>query len=241
MKLRRIFSTFMALFTCTSLVACGTNNSTAGNSGLSGQTVAQTEFNGSDNGNSKILIAYFSYFDNTDSQNITSKKYADAMSSASVTTLNGQKYGNNDVVADILKQKTGADVFSIITSQQYSPDYDGGIVEQAQIDARNKTRPELASHISNIDQYDTIILLYPIWWYDMPMAVYTFFDEYDFSGKTIAPIVTSDGSGLLNTVSSIKNLEPNANVTEGLAIYQTNVANSSNEISEWLNKIGITK
>ena len=95
MKLKRIFSAFMALFTCTSLVACGTNNPTAGNSGLSGQTVAQTEFNGSDNGNSKILIAYFSYFDNTDSQNITSKKYADAMSSASVTTLNGQKYGNN--------------------------------------------------------------------------------------------------------------------------------------------------
>lgn len=126
-----------------------------------------------------------------------------------------------------------------MTAQQYSPDYDDGIVEQARTDGQNKDKPELASHIVNIEQYDTIIILFPTWWYDMPMAMYTFFDEYDLSGKTIAPVATSGGSGLVDTVDTIKKLEPNATVTEGLAIYQTDVVNSGTAIAEWLGKVGI--
>lgn len=204
-------------------------------------TAAQNSDLKSGGSGSKILVAYFSYFDNTESDKINSKTYADAMSSASVTIVNGKRYGNNDIVADIIRQQTGADVFAILTEQQYSPDYDGGIVSQAREDGKNKTRPALSSHISNLDQYDTVILLYPIWWYDMPMAVYTFFDEYNFAGKTIAPVATSGGSGLVDTVNSIKSLEPDAKVTEGLAISQTDVVNSGSAISSWLNKIGINR
>lgn len=223
---------------------------TGQNSNQSGQGASQSVQDGaaaqnsdlkSTSSGSKILVAYFSYFDNTESDKINSKTYADAMSSASVTIVNGKRYGNNDIVADIIRQQTGADVFAILTEQQYSPDYDGGIVSQAREDGKNKTRPALSSHITNLDQYDTVILLYPIWWYDMPMAVYTFFDEYNFAGKTIAPVATSGGSGLVDTVNSIKSLEPDAKVTEGLAISQTDVVNSGSAISSWLNKIGINR
>lgn len=209
-------------------------------SGQDGTSVQNPDLKSTSSG-SKILVAYFSYFDNTESDKINSKTYADAMSSASVTVVNGKRYGNNDIVADIIRQQTGADVFAILTEQQYSPDYDGGIVSQAREDGKNKIRPALSSHISNLDQYDTVILLYPIWWYDMPMAVYTFFDEYNFAGKTIAPVATSGGSGLVDTVNSIKSLEPDAKVTEGLAISQTDVVNSGSAISGWLKKIGINR
>lgn len=237
MRLRRFISCALATITLFSLTACagGTNSS----KGMSDVTVEQTEFTGSGNTDNKILVAYFSYFDNTDSEKINSKKYADSMASASVTVVDGKRYGNNDIVADIIKQQTGADVFSILTAQQYTPDYDDGIVEQARTDGQNKDKPELASHIVNIEQYDTIIILFPTWWYDMPMAMYTFFDEYDLSGKTIAPVATSGGSGLVDTVDTIKKLEPNATVTEGLAIYQTDVVNSGTAIAEWLGKVGI--
>ncbi len=206
-------------------------------SGISSNNASESGNNTS--GNSHILVAYFSYFDNTDSDKINSKRYADSLCSASVTMVDGRRKGNNDVIADYIKQQTGADVFSIITEQQYSPNYDDGVVEQARTDARNKVKPALSSHIDNIDQYDTIIVLYPIWWYDMPMAMYTFFDEYDFSGKTIAPVVTSGGSGLVDTIKTIKQLEPNATVTDGLSIMQEKVAGAGSDISAWLSKNGI--
>lgn len=220
--IKKLFAGVLVVAMTVSLTACGGGNNNTSNA-TTGQTVADVTFDGSGDQSNKTLIAYFSYFDNTDSEKINTKKYADAIASASVTMVDGKRKGNNDVVADILKDQTGADVFSIITAEQYSPDYDGGFVEQAQVDLRNQVKPALASHISNLDQYDTVILLFPTWWYDMPMALYTFFDEYDFSGKTIAPIATSGGSGLVDTVNSIKKLEPNATVTEGLEIYQTDV------------------
>ena len=226
------------------LTACGSKTSSSDNSETL-KTVAQSQFNGGSNSStssdnkSHILIAYFSYFDNTESDKINSKTYADSLCSASVTMVNGKRKGNNDIIAEYLKQQTGADVFTILTEQQYSPNYDDGVVEQARTDGKNKVKPALASHINDISQYDTIIVLYPIWWYDMPMAMYTFFDEYDFSGKTIAPVVTSGGSGLVDTVKTIKQLEPNAKVTDGLSIMQDKVADSGSDIQTWLTKNGI--
>ena len=239
--IKKILAGVISISMVVAMTGCGSSAAKTDNAGTTGQTAAQVEFKGNDGSDTKTLVAYFSYFDNTDGENITSKQYADAMASASVTVVDGKRRGNNDIVADILKDQTGADVFSIITSEQYSPDYDGGIVEKAQEDGRNKVKPALASHLSNLSQYDTVILLFPTWWYDMPMAVYSFLEEYDFSGKTIAPIATSGGSGLVDTVDSIKKLEPNATVTDGLAIAQEAVVNSGADIEAWLSKVGIGK
>ena len=79
---------------------------------------------------------------------------------------------------------------------------------------------------------------YPIWWSDLPMIMYSFFDEYDFSDKTIIPFSTHGGSGLADTISTIQELEPNANVYEqGLSISRNDIENSSEEISQWLEKV----
>lgn len=79
---------------------------------------------------------------------------------------------------------------------------------------------------------------YPNWWYDMPMAMYSFFDEYDLSNKTIILFNTSGGSAFSDTINTIKKLEPNANVIEGITIRAEDVESSQNEINEWLNDLG---
>ena len=254
-KIKKTAACILTVCATLGLTACGSQSANSDITSAS-KTITRSQFNeNNENGsvsdnsnastgtnttnNSHILVTYFSYFDNTEADKINSKRYADSLCSASVTMVNGKRKGNNDIIAEYIKQQTGADVFSILTEQQYSPDYDDGVVEQARTDGRNKVKPALASHISNLDQYDTIILLYPIWWYDMPMAMYTFFDEYDFSGKTIAPIATSGGSGLVDTVKSIKQLEPDAKVTDGLSIMQDKVTSSGSDIAAWLTKNGI--
>lgn len=102
----------------------------------------------------------------------------------------------------------------------------------------NNIRSELANHIANLDDYDTIFVGYPNWWYDMLMAMYSFFDEYDLSNKTIIPFNTSGGSAFSDTINTIKKLEPNANVIEGITIRAEDVESSQNEINEWLNDLG---
>src|SRR5699024_757010 len=98
--------------------------------------------------------------------------------------------------------------------------------------------PELSTVIENIEQYDTIFLGYPNWWGDMPMAIYTFLDTYDLSGKTIAPFITHGGSGLSGTPENIQEEELNASVTEGLAIDGDEASDSSEDVVEWLNSLG---
>ena len=104
-------------------------------------------------------------------------------------------------------------MFLIETEEKYPADYDE-TDEQGGRENRERTRPKLASHIQNMDDYDTIFLGYPNWYYDMPMAVYAFLEEYDFSGKRIIPFVTSGGSGFSDSISEIKKIQPGAEVEE---------------------------
>ena len=145
--------------------------------------------------------------------------------------------GNTENAAQIIQEKTGADIIELNPVEPYSSNYNE-VLDQAQEDMNNDARPELANHVENMEQYDTILLGYPIWWGDMPMALYTFLDEYDLSGKTIAPFVTSGGSGLSGTPSKIEDEEPNATVTEGLSVRDSNSENSQSAVSEWLSEIG---
>lgn len=102
---------------------------------------------------------------------------------------------------------------------------------------RKNERPKLKTEI-DIGKYDTIFLGYPNWWGDMPMALYTLLDKYDFDGKTIAPFITHGGSGLSGTPSKIKKEEPKANVTEGLAISGSSAKSSQSIVNDWLKKLG---
>ena len=101
--------------------------------------------------------------------------------------------------------------------------------------------PELSSHIENLEDYDTIFLGFPNWWYGMPMAIYSFLDEYDFSGKTIVPFVTSGGSGFSNAISEIESAEPGATVLEGLSIGGGSATSAQDDVADWLADLGLAE
>ncbi len=145
--------------------------------------------------------------------------------------------GNTETVANFIHETVGGDIIKLETEKQYTNNYND-LLDIAQEEQRENARPALSTQIDNIDGYDTIFLGFPIWWGDMPMAIYTFLDAYDLSGKTIAPFVTSGGSGLSGTPSDIEDEEPNATVTEGLSIRDDNVENSQSAVNEWLAEIG---
>ena len=145
--------------------------------------------------------------------------------------------GNTETVANFIHEAVGGDIVKLETEEPYTDNYND-LLDIAQNEQNENARPLLSTQIDNIEDYDTIFLGYPIWWGDMPMALYTFLDEYDLSGKTIAPFTTSGGSGLSGTPSNIADEEPNATVTEGLSIRDNNVESSQSEVNEWLSEIG---
>lgn len=145
--------------------------------------------------------------------------------------------GNTEKVAKSIQEQTNSDIFEIIPQEPYSDDYNT-VLEVAQDEQQQNARPAIAESIENIEDYDVIYVGYPNWWGDMPMIIYTFFDNYDLSGKTVAPFCTSGGSGLSNTVNEIKELEPNAAVTQGLHIGSGSASNPDSSVSEWLEDIG---
>ena len=182
---------------------------------------------------SSLLVAYFSY-----AENAALPDDVDASASASIQPWNGALTGNTGVVADMIAQATGADLFSIQTVEQYPDTYDATI-DQGQQEQSDGARPELATHLENLDSYDTIFLGFPNWWGDMPMAVYTFLDEVDLSGKTVIPFVTSGGSGFSNTISTIQQMEPQATVQEGLSIGASSATGAQQQVESWLSELGL--
>ena len=177
----------------------------------------------------KILIAYFTAAENSG---------VDAVSSASYTTIGGTAVGRLRAVADMIQENTDGDLFSIQTAVVYPSD-GGELIDYASEEQDEKARPELTSHIEDLDQYGTIFVGFPTWWYDMPQALYSFFDEYDFSGKTIIPFNVHNGSRFSGTIDTIKELELDATVVEdGFTVSERDVAEASEDVAEWLNGLG---
>lgn len=176
---------------------------------------------------SNVLIAYFSVPEDVDTEGI------DANAGASIVVRDGQVMGNLEYMANVIQQTIGGDLFRIETVEEYPLDHEP-LVDQAAEEQDEEARPELSTQIENPDQYDTILLGYPNWWGDMPMALYTFLEEYDFSGKTIIPFTAHGGSGFSDTVDTIAELQPDAEVSEeGLSISRNDVADAREEISSW--------
>lgn len=132
----------------------------------------------------------------------------------------------------------GGDLFSIRTSVVYPAD-GGELIDYAAQEQEENARPELTTHIENLDGYDTIFIGYPNWWADLPMAVYSFFDEYDFSGKTIIPFNVHNGSRFSRTIQTIQELEPDATVVEdGFTVSEQTVADAAEDVAAWLEGLG---
>ena len=161
------------------------------------------------NQNKKVLVAYFSR---------TGEQY----SVGNITE------GNTAIVAKMIANKTGGDLFEIKVAKDNYPNTYNALVEYAKKEKQAKARPEIIGKVENFEDYDTIFIGYPNWWADMPMPVYTFLESYDLTGKNIYHFCTHEGSG------GVKR--------EGFALYghiaQNDRAEADKKVTEWLKGIG---
>lgn len=182
-------------------------------------------------GNGNILVAYFSVME-TDG--------VDTVAGASRVAVDGEVLGNNEYIAQIIQRETGGNLFAIETVQDYPTTHDP-LLEFAYNEKADNARPELATQIENPDSYDVIFLGYPNWNADLPMPLYTFLEEYDFSGKTIIPFTTHGGSGFSRTIQTISELQPNATViSDGLSISRNSVSGAESDVVDWVNSLNLT-
>lgn len=179
----------------------------------------------------KVLVVYFS---------VPETDGVDASSGASRVIADGKLQGNTQYAASVIQQLTGGKLFEIKTVHTY-PGSHQELIDVAKKENEDNARPKLATHITDLNDYDVVFIGFPNWWYDMPMPLYTFFDEYDFSGKTIVPFCTHGGSRFSQAVQTIRKLEKEATVLDGYAISRDRVGESKPNVLNWLKRIGMTE
>ena len=141
--------------------------------------------------------------------------------------------GNTELIAEMIQKHAGGELFEIETVKAYPIDYTECTIV-AKDELHQKARPELKIYLDSIERFDKIYLGYPCWWGLPPMAVFTFLERYDWSGKIIYPFSTHEGSGLGGSLSQIKKVCPNATVKAGLAIHGADAARSEAAVIDWL-------
>lgn len=257
MTKKRIFTLMLSVFLVLGLVACGNKqeDEPAGNMksepavSTQPEEKAEPEENtepkgeessegasaGQQTGDGKTLVVYFSVPETTNPDNMNAEE------EYSTVVINGEVLGNTQYVAYVIQENTGADIFRIEPVTPYPMNH-AELEEVATEEKRNDAMPEIAAGVENIEQYNTIFLGYPNWYADMPRIIYSFLDQYDLSGKTIVPFVTSGGSGFSNTISTIADLEPDAEViTDGLSISRNVVQDAEEDIVQWVKDLGYAK
>lgn len=147
--------------------------------------------------------------------------------------------GNTEQMARIITGETGADLFEIVPATPYTDDYDE-LLDIAQQEQADNTRPELSAHVENWDSYDTVFVGYPNWWSNAPMAVYTFLESCDWTGKTLIPFNTSAGGGFGRSLSGIEESAEGAELLEGLALTESELSDAQNRVTEWLTGLGLS-
>lgn len=146
--------------------------------------------------------------------------------------------GNTAGIAQEIQSQTGGTLFEITPVQPYSDDYNT-VLEEAQRDHNQQARPELASHVEDMEQYDTIFIGYPNWWASIPMPVASFLEEYDFAGKTIIPFCSHGGGRFGQSLTAITKLAPDAVMGEPLSIHYSGGSGMPEDVEEWLTTNGL--
>lgn len=236
--MKKVFALMLAGVMMLALAACGNSapaeSVSESEAGASASETTQNETQTDEVGNSEqadnaeqteggshMLVAYFS--------------------------LAGEQYGvgvieegNTSIIAHMIAEQTGADLFEIEAATPYPTSHDE-LLEVSQQEMRDNARPEIAGTVENMDEYDTIFIGYPNWWADMPMIVYNFLESYDLSGKTIVPFCTHGGSGLSSTESTIEDIT-GGTMMDGFAIAGTTAQNdrdtARSEVTDWLREGG---
>lgn len=263
--MRKIISVILAFTMVLELSACGNNTAgtqdTTANQETESTTAGSTEAAGMDAGassaseeagtdsaaasdsseagtvgqaadGSNILIAYFSF---------PMDEGVDSVTTASRAMYEDNSLGNTNYISHLIQKETGGDLFSIEVEEGHYPTDDfEALAEFARTEIENGDRPAMQTQIENLDDYDVIFVGYPIWWYDMPAVMYSFFDQYDFSGKTIIPFTTHGGSGLSGTPEIIAELEPDATVSDQtFTISRDDVTDAESDVAEWIASLDV--
>lgn len=147
--------------------------------------------------------------------------------------------GNTEQVAQIIQEETGGDLFEIAPAVPYTDDYDE-LLDIAQQEQSENARPELAAQVENWDSYDTIFVGYPNWWSNAPMAVYTFLESYDWTGKTLIPFNTSASSGFGRSLDGLAACAAGAEILEGLSFAERTLGNAQSEVPAWLERLALS-
>ncbi|MGW6906839.1 flavodoxin [Streptomyces sp. NPDC054940] len=181
---------------------------------------------------SRTLVAYFSVPETDDPDDMTEDE------ANSTHVVDGKVIGNTQYVAQLIGQRTGAELFRIETARELPRDH--GRLEQIALDLQEAgARPKLKALIPNLDDYETVFIGYPIWWYDLPMPVYTFLEEHDFTGKNIILFSTHGGSRLSGTDDTIAEALPDATVMDNaLSISRDDMDDAETEVRDWLASLG---
>lgn len=141
--------------------------------------------------------------------------------------------GNTELVANEIKTLTNGELFEIKPLHDYPFKYHE-CTNQAKQELENKARPKILNIVNHFEEYENIFVGYPNWWSTMPMCVWTFLESYDFTGKSIYPFCTHEGSGLGRSIEDIKSICPNAIVHQGLEILGNQAERSSDKINQWV-------
>lgn len=139
--------------------------------------------------------------------------------------------GNTEIVAELIKETVGGELFEIKTVKKYPDDY-YACIDEARSELCENARPELQSYPKNFNDYDNVFVGFPNWWGTMPMAVFTFLEKYDWSDKRIIPFCTNEGSGLGSSVRDIKSI-CKGEVSDGLSIIGHETQDSAETIINW--------
>lgn len=176
---------------------------------------------------------------NTDApQTLTQSETKSNDSADKILIVYFSQTGTTKGIAEKTSTITGGELFRITTTEAYPESYNE-LASIAKKQQDEKIYPQLSSHMDNIEQYNIIILAYPIWFDNLPMPVCSFLKEYDLSGKTIAPVSTSGSSAITNSLKELAELAPDAQIKSGLSLTSSNLNNADELINEWLDEISL--
>lgn len=242
--MKKLFSVFMILALVMGLAACGSKNDGEGASqGTVPESSVQTAGDES-NADEDVDVSEAP----SDTQEVAQTEESGEPSQegteetgAKALVVYFSATGNTKAVAEVLTELQGADIYEIVPEQPYTDEdlnYNDRTTRATAEQNDSDARPAIQGSITDFEQYEVVYVGFPIWWGDMPRILYTFFDAYDFSGKTIAPFCTSGGSGLSGTPGTIAKLETGSEVLDGLHISDSAAGSSESSVAQWLADIG---
>jgi flavodoxin len=194
------------------------------------QSEPSTDPDSTTNTETKVLVAYFSRYGNTNYNG-----NVDAVTSASIVVQDGEQQGTTELIARMIAEETGGDLHLIETVDAYPTDFND-VVDQNHQEAADGTRPALTGDI-DVSGYDVIFIGYPVWASSTPTPVLSFLESHDLSGKTVIPFCTHNGYGAGNSYSAVAQASTGATVGQGLAIEANDAATSQQTVEDWLDRL----